>query len=223
MSGSPIVLNVEASTGVGCQELIDTFIRDAMVRLPGAVEEVVKNEIRRTLREFFQMSSAWRCMEGPYTVKEGLSEYLLNPVNSYTQMVYVIAAYLDGRELTPFNRPIVAEAVGTPMYYYCTTPENLFLYPTPEKDYERSLKVYLSLTPDSCTEKLPKMAITQFYDYILDGILYRMYIQPSKPYTDGSLALHHQRMYRYGIGKARIIAESGYMMQSSATEFPPFA
>lgn len=220
---TPIVLDIDPPSSVGCQEMIDNFIRDAMIRLPGAIEEVVKHEIRSTLREFFEKSISWRRMEGPYDVKAGRPHYYLNPVDSYTHLVYVLSAYYNGNLLAPLRVPPVRSDTGTPYAFFCPDPQQIQLYPTPDVDATDALTIHIALTPSECTDKLPKIAITHFYDAILDGILYRMYIQPSKPYSNPELALHHQRLYRMGTGKARIVAEQGYMVMSPSVPFPPFA
>lgn len=85
-------------------------------------------------------------------------------------------------------------------------------FPTPTA--ERFGEAWLVLKPASFDAATACDAFPAFwstwFEALLSGVLYRLYMQPAKPYSNPALALEYKRIYRRGIGEARGYAMRGF-------------
>ena len=54
-------------------------------------------------------------------------------------------------------------------------------------------------------------------------MLYRLHLQPGKPYSDMAAAQIQGRMYRSGIASARADAQAGHLRDAQAWSYPYFS
>ena len=90
-------------------------------------------------------------------------------------------------------------------------------------DSERKGQVYLALKPRSVNTKLPYDLWTTYWEALLSGALYRLCMQPGKPYSDLQAASVHAKLYRSGIASARADAQAHHLRDGSEWSFPYFA
>lgn len=201
---------------------IDIWLKDLLAYTPGATRKVVRQELLNTLRDFFNDSYAWRSSH-TQSVRAGRSKYYLSPVDAHTDVAGVLTVYVNGKELMPLPEYVsYSTDPGTPRYFYCFAPDSIELFPTPDVDIARGLRIQSALVPNPNVKRVPAIAVTKFYNPILDGTLARMYAQPNKPYSSPQMAAAKQQLYKYGVARARAQARRGFT-SSDPFSFPFFA
>ncbi len=93
-------------------------------------------------------------------------------------------------------------------------------------NYPSALRVggaILSLKPASFDVTLPSDLWSNWFDTILDGVFYRLYRQPAKPWSSPQAAAFHGKSYRAGRARARDIANRGLTNKAGPWRFPYFA
>ena len=86
-------------------------------------------------------------------------------------------------------------------------------------------KLYLraSIKPKKNCSQVPDRVFEMFFDEILDGIKGRLYLMPSKPWTDRQLGTMHTKKFRSGIARARTAARTGYSSADTSWMYPGWA
>lgn len=88
---------------------------------------------------------------------------------------------------------------------------------------ERTGRALLALKPSSFDSEFDPLLFQQWFETILDGTLYRLYLQPAKPYSNPQMAQYHGKMYRAGCQRARSVAQLNYTDGPGRWSFPFFA
>ncbi len=220
---------VEASGGEG-QANLNIWLRDVSVYVPGIHRSVLKRQLILACREFFEQSRAWRASIGPINIVKDQATYMLSPFNSTTDVVGVINCSINGIPVYPIAfRPPPTGTGGSPPVptsnqpfgYYMVRPDILALYPSPAKDIANGMQVLVSLKPKSSVKQVPHIAVTDFYEAILNGVLYRVLNQPGKPYSNPGLAAQFESKFRTYIGMYAGLAKTGFN-QAPSWRFPRF-
>jgi len=222
------IASIEASGAEG-QANLNLWLKDVSVYVPGVHRSVLKRQLILACREFFEQSHAWRAAVGPVDVIENQNTYMLSPFNSTTDVVAVKGVWINGIPVDPIiQRPSFAAGQtppvptnNQPFGYYMLRPDILALYPTPGKTLVSALQVQVALKPKSSVKQVPHIAVTDFYDAIMNGVLYRILNQPAKPYSNPSLALYFEQKFRTAIGLYAGMAKKGFNNGASWT-FPGF-
>jgi hypothetical protein len=212
------------SSGHECEAKLDTWLKDILPHTPGIVRKVAKRELVLACREFFEKSAAWRVVVGPKSLVANKRTYYTSPYDAYSDVVRVFSVELNGRPLkVMLRRPAGVEPdAETPHSYFIgTSPAQVRVWPTPSVSVPNGLTFYLALTPKATVTKLPSIALTHFYDAILDGVLGRILGHPAKPYSNPVLAQYHLRRFSVACGHYAAEAKKGFGEAVSWT-FPRF-
>lgn len=215
---------VVESSGHECDAKLDTWLKDILPRTPGIVRKVAKRELVLACREFFEQSAAWRVVVGPKNLVANKRTYYTSPYDAYSDVVRVFSVELLGSQLRVLlRRPAGVEPTATRpwAYFIGTTPDQIRVWPTPTDSVTNGLTYYLALTPKVTVTKLPSIALTHFYDAILDGVLGRIYAHPAKPYTNPTLGTYHLNRFRAAIGHYAAEAKKGFG-EADTWQFPRF-
>lgn len=152
-----------------------------------------------------------------------------NPTVDNARLQFVLAAWMfpfqqsnSPSVLYPLTRQPIGGIPQPPSRYYMQYPDQMLLYPVPDKTYGPILFVYASLIPLNTGTTLPDMAYTHHLDGLLYGTLARLYRMPKKPWTDKEEGADYEKKYRREILIARDMAERGYGPGESI-RFPRFA
>ncbi len=201
---------------------IGVWLKDLLASTPGAERQVVRAALLNTIRDFFHESYAWRDTQ-VMTLKAGKSKYYLSPFDAHTDVAGVLAVYVDGRQLKPLPETVhMPLDPATPQYFYCFAPDSIELFPTPDATVSRGLRIVVALVPNANVKRVPAIAMTKFYTTIHHGTLAALHSQVKKPYSDLDSAAAHARLYKSGVGKARLMAAKAYS-QADQFSFPFFA
>jgi hypothetical protein len=93
----------------------------------------------------------------------------------------------------------------------------------PIPDTTRNGSVLLALKPDTLDTVLGYDVMTTYWETLLSGALYRVFMQPGKPYSDLNASQIHAKINRSGIASARANAQAGHVREGSSWFFPYFA
>lgn len=224
-----VTLQGQSYSAAGGQTML--FLRQqALQQLSGAPDTLVDSQLLLTLKDFYQYTTAWRQVVGPYPVTQNQPLVNLNPVDQNTQLQFVLQAFLypflsgnAPQPLVPALRKIMSNQLSPPSTFWMQTPDQMILWPTPDKTYGQVLYTYAALIPTTAAAVLPNIAFTHHLDGILAGLYSRMYRMPSKSWTDKALALEYAKEYKRAKLVWRDHADRNYGPRDVATIFPPFA
>lgn len=207
---------VEGS-GCECDVTLDTWLRDSLPTLPGALRSVASRELVLACREFFERSYAWVALIRDENAKAGDKQYWTSPYDEYSNVVAVLGVDWLGEPLTPLvtrppTNPTTDNTQNRPLGYFVDpAPDAVYLYPELSEDVANALTFRVALTPKPTVEHLPRIAELKFYDAILDGFLARMYGHPNKPYSAPAMAQAKRRSFNHWIGRYMGQAKQGYV------------
>jgi hypothetical protein len=224
----------QSSTAIAGQST--TYIVDKILtRSPAIPDSLVNSELQDVLRHFYTMSTGWRDVVGPYQVIGGQggpqNPIQLNPLGQYAQVQFVLNAWLypsiNGaqfpQQLIGSARLLVGPDVAPPSRFFMIRPDQMQLYPVPDKSYGPTLYAYAVLIPVVNTTNLPTIAVTQHLDALMWGTMARLYRMKGKPWSDPTLAGDYEMLYRKEILLARDQANRAYSGVDTPARFPPFA
>lgn len=216
------VITVEAS-GHECDVKLQTWLKDLLPRTPGAVRRVVTRELVLAAREFFEQSRAWRTVLGPKNMVANKRRYSLSPYDAYSDVVGIEGVELNGCPLRKLSRrpADTAREADQPSGYWLESPDTVRLWPMPVTSVEDALTFAVHLAPKQSVTHLPRIALTHFYDALLDGALGRLYSHPAKPYSNSTLAAYHLKRFRNAIGMYAGAAKQGFA-GAQAWSYPRF-
>lgn len=185
----------------GLNRLYDTI----QSRLGGITLAMIELELHSIVEEFCIRSTYFRELVY-WQMQIGVSRVLLSPFSAYMVTVWVIWQHGLSR-------------------FYVDTPATLVDMQPPVAS--RTGEAWIVLRPRNF-EAIKYGAVhelfTTWFEVILDGVLFRLYQMPNKPWASPQLAAYHGTRFRAGINRARDIAERLHTNeQSPRSLFPYFA
>jgi hypothetical protein len=189
-------------------QLLQRIINNAQVHLPGAIEDVFKQELYNVCEEFFRTTSAWQEFV-PFETVQDKRVYEVVPT------VGVFVRLMEVRDPEGYQRPAVMT-------------QDMFLtlrdLPTGGYEYTAALAVTCidPVKKDGWPE-VPAELLQKYYEPLLEGLLGRMMMQPAKPYSNPDLGVMHQRRFRdrMAIARVELLHASTFNVQN--WRFPRFA
>ena len=215
------------ASGAEGQANLNLWLQDISPWCPGVHRSVIKRQLILACREFFEQSWAWRAEQGPITLVTNQPTYMLSPFNSTTDVVGVVAAWVNGIPLNPLSCAPPPSQNGqpfsdTPGGFWCPRPDIVAVYPIPNiTSTPQNLTVLCALRPKMSVTQVPKIAVTDFYEAIMNGALYRLLNQPAKPYSNPTLATYFENKFRKDIGVYAGKAKKGFN-NGASWRFPYF-
>jgi hypothetical protein len=211
-----------------CGLTLDLWMNPLKSRLPGAVPAQIECELHAAIREFYFQSRAWREQFGPYNIYANQDLVWLNPVDAYSNVMFVHGAWIEDPDTGRLNlkpltfRPTDGQ-VGDALYFQAADPSVLRLWPKPAASLGAVLWVDASLVPAPDATRLPNMAQSHHFEAILEGALSRMHMMSNKPWTDPMLGTRYNQTFRRRCMEFRAISDQGYLMADKGWRFPAFA
>lgn len=178
----------------GLNRLYDNV--QAMV--PSAGLSLIKMMAWNTIEEFYIQSTARREIVN-WQMAVGVNQIDFNPFDE----TWLVAWVLGVCGLPKYK--IVMPAVLMDMQYPASP---------------RFGEAILALKPVDYQADLPVELFTQWFETLLDGTLFRLFMTPAKPYSSPQLAQYHGKRFRHGIAQARAIAQHGFSDGGGRWQFP---
>lgn len=185
-------------------DIFNRIMRGARIRLPGALDDAIKEELFVVLDEFLQRSSIWQ-EEITFGVTSAKTEYELVPTGGTIVQLIHVANSNDSR---------VTASMPTPSAVQLSTAPNTDTF---------TAKVALTVVDPTTREhepEVPEWILTKYHLTILDGVLGRMMSQPAKPYNNERHAVYHMRRFRNGIADAAAQVKRGNLYGGQSWAFP---
>lgn len=211
----------------------DFIVNKVLMEGPAAPDTLVRSKLSDVIREFYTNSGALREQIGPIGLRAGQETVYVNPVDQYTQVQYVLQAWLfpttPGGSQKQFMRPTTRQIQTNnldgplPMWYWMSDPYTMHIYPIPQTDLGQILWVYGIMLPLTNTGALPDISVTHHLDALMWGTLARLFMMPKKPWTDQTLAADYRKQYRRETLRWRDVANRSYSNATAPWRFPDFA
>lgn len=164
------------------------FMAEAQIKLIGASETGIKEELFSTMKEFFNETSAWQEVL-TINIIPGTQSYTLVPTQGGT-LLRLVAVYDPNSIPQPAFMPTFGTMTLTQQY---TTPQAFTVVIAKQVVLPTSREG----VPDAPVEAL------RIYDGVLmDGVLGRMKSQANKSFSDPQLGSWH--LHRFENGKAMV-------------------
>lgn len=197
-------------------EEYDRLIADIVTNAPGAIPGTIDAELMVVLRDFLQMTSAWK-QDFEMPVYKDRTCYVLSPPRG-TMIHLLFNVYNstdpDKRPVSQggwrMNRPGEIEFAGPPSEDALWVAR-VSLYPVAASQGSSA----------SCKGTVPGGILNEYYDTLLHGILSRLQAQPLKGYTNLQMALMHQKLYREGRSVAKADIARSHVWGTQQWRFPP--
>lgn len=197
MSGT-VTPSDDLQTSLGAQPDYERIYDNVQLVVPAVTLNLIKVALWNTVEEFSLRSLYFRDLVG-WTMPIGTSKMNFNPYSAGFSVCWLlgqdglIAWRVQPPALLIDLRPPVAARTGTAL---------------------------LALKPVSFETVLPAETWTNWFETLLDGTLFRLYGQPSKPWSNTQLAQYHGTRFRQGMNRARGLAAQAYSNQQPAWCYP---
>lgn len=193
-------------------------------RLTGAVRAHVEEEVVQTIYNFCRESTAWRDMVYGLPLVADDREVVV-PIGNGSQasVAGILRVYNNGRQLTHFSHA-PWETSGQPTGWTTKPgdPAVIILNVLPSESHAEALDVFAYLQPVNPTAYMPPIILNDFWEFVFDGALGRMYSLPDRPYSNPTMAQYHLKRYRQGTRTARDQAARGFTGNAQNWVFPSF-
>jgi hypothetical protein len=195
-----------ASTPVA---IITRTINNAKVHLPGTTTDGIQYEFYNVLDEFLSQSEVWT-EDIPFEAQQGVVDYDIVPVSG--RVVNLVYCWLaDGPP----------EIGGLPASMPIPGWLQLAMAPSQSKD----CLVKISLTVlDPVTKAgfpvCPTWVLERYHGALTSGLIYKMALQPAKPWSNSEIAVMHGQKFRNEIGQAKVDYQHAHTRGAQRWRYP---
>lgn len=193
---------------------VNRLMDNARVKLPGALDNVMKLEFFAVMNDFFQQTSCWS-EDIPIDVTPTAQTYLENP-DAYTYDLVPDGGAVI-RVLYAQNSQGMQQKVTMP------EPGLLVLLYAPNTADTYTITVAKTVTDPTTREgypEFPAWVLNKYGNEILDGLLGRMMSQVAKPYSSPQLAMYHTKSFKAGVQRAYVETLHGNVYRAQSWSFP---
>ena len=176
------------------------------IRLPGALDTVLKLELFSALNDFFQNSNCWY-EDVDFQVTAGVTAYTVTPSS--------VAATVRLLGLVNSAEQSVAAVLAL--------PDTLTLVNAPSKTDTFTARIALTVDDPVTRDEFPNFpgwVLNKYNNDIQNGVLGRMMTQIAKPYTNERMAIYHTRAFRNAIAFAKVEAMHQNVYRGQNWKFP---
>jgi hypothetical protein len=186
---------------------LERLMNDLRVRLPGARDEVTKQELFAAADELFKLAGVWR-------------EEIIFPVNT-EDTLYELESEESYARIHRLLKVVNADDI--PVYAVMKLPSEVTFSVEPSAEVDYTAHVMLTLDEHVDSDgypHIPTWVMEQYRETLLDGVLGRMMSQIAKPYTNERMSTYHLRRFRNAIAQARTDAARTYLHGAQNWQFP---
>lgn len=185
----------------------DRIMLTARSHLPGALDDAMRQELFMACNEFFRRSNAWQ-EHIDFTLKPNCLTADIQPfAGRIERLLYVMSggAFVRGAVMSDLvaGKIRMRSPVNTPTNYTAIV----------------ALTVSDPVTREAFPI-VPQEIITRYNEELFHGLLARMMAQPSKPYTNMTLAQFYMTKFNSGAARALNAVKTGDTLGSQRWSFP---
>lgn len=183
---------------------VNRLMDNARVHLPGALDNAIQRELFSTLDEFFKGSGCW-WEDISLTTQAGVQAYdIASTAGTIVRLI----------QIGDVNLIPVPGKMDIPGYLELRNDPGI---------QDLTLRVGLSVV-DPVTRDgyplFPQWVLQKYGMELTEGIIGRMMLQKSKPYSDPALGQIHLRRFRAGISRAKVDKAHGNLLSGQAWRYP---
>jgi hypothetical protein len=167
--------------------------------LPGVLHPIVQMTLWASIEEFCIKSTYWRQWVN-WQMAAGVTRVDLNPIDTNTRAHWVLEAC--GLSCWRLSPPAILVDTGV-------------------ADKARSGTALAVCKPTKLAAALPSFLVDDWSEALQAGVLYRLYSQPAKPYSNPQMALFYGKQFRYEVNRAREAVR--HLVHCRPPPFPYFA
>lgn len=174
---------------MACAGQFDRIMAEARLRLPGAIDDVMKVELFSILDEFLRRTHIWQ---------EDISVGVTTDNKMYELSSNEWVAAIN-ELIRVNNKDAISISASMPV------AGELLLYNYPSEDQTYSVLVSLALASavdEDGYPQVPEWIIIKYHEAFKDGLLTHMLMQPAKPYYNETLAKYYGIRFRSSMDEA---------------------
>lgn len=190
---------------------IEDFYKFVSFELPGCPEELMRQAIVYTAKDFCSRTHAWNVFMDPIRLVDDVAEYELEyPYGS--KPVAAMAVWIGARKLDPITSNQLADALpdwqtaksNEPRFYNAAKLDSaITVYPTPINS-TAELTMRVALEPRLDSAQLPDMLLEKYADAIASGAKARLMVMPNKQWSAPANGVAYKAAYEGAVVEARI-------------------
>lgn len=195
---------------------ITRLMNNARMRLAGATDGVLQQELFNVMDEFFKKSNVWN--EDIDVTIPGL-----DPAGTIYEITSTGSSTID-KLLWVYEIPdSTSIGRGAGVIAAMQVPGELTLRTQPSSPVDYRVTVALTVQDPTLRDgyvTFPAWVLAKYRECILNGLLGRMMSQPSKPYTNTQLSVFHMRKFVQQTASARVEWTKNNVYRAQAWAFP---
>lgn len=188
--------------------VLQQFMTNAAVKLPGSSESGIKAELFDVFKEFFEDSNCW-FEDIQFQAVAAQTDYPLTPAEN-GQIIRLAVAWTD--QGTPVGAFMPVFGTVKLLHAPQTTPA--------AKWTARVIKTVSVPTTRENVPIVPDWALGVYSIHVMDGLLGKMMAQPNKSYSNQNLSAYHLKRFRTGIQIARVAALRANLVGAQEWSYP---
>lgn len=181
------------------------LLNSARVKLVGASDSAIKNDLYDTVHEFFSLSSSWLEALSIPIVADTLT-YSMVPASG---QIIRLAGVVD---VNGCPQPALMPTIGTLQLAYPSNTSQTFTATV--------VKNVVLPTDDSMKPDAPDWLLPVYGPSVLDGLLGRMMGHLSKSYSNPSLSVYHLKRFLNAVAGVRSAALARNTIGGAAWSYP---
>jgi hypothetical protein len=203
---------------------VEDFLDQCRVKLTGASDAGIKQELFHTLKEFFSNSRCW--IENSHiNVIANTQKYLLTPDDG-GQIIGLVGVWDGWRVPVPASMEHFGELhVHMPVQITTIIPTTPGPHPLSQTNpwLVRWTENVVRPTDRDSIAICPDWTLRVYGEHILDGVLGRMMSQSNKSYSDATNGAYHLRRFIQGTTMARTAANRANIQGAQNWRYPLYA
>ncbi|OFZ67380.1 MAG: hypothetical protein A2V79_09215 [Betaproteobacteria bacterium RBG_16_56_24] len=195
-----------------------TFFDEVLPEVAGCIQAVALNAIRNAAIEFCEKSLAYLYNHPAINAVLNTPAYAFVPPSG-TLVAKVLQVFYNGIEIFPKTPDELKsyyptldwrDRTGTPLFYTQDDERNIILVPMPDASLTGAIKMRVALKPTRASTTIVDRIWEEHLETIKNGALYRLKIQPNKPYSDEAGAKTNFAFFNDQIETAKSKASRGF-------------
>ena len=186
-----------------------------LTELVGVSTLQAEAQIRGAVIDLCRKAKLWMVEDDPTATMARVRGYDVN-VPSGTALVEIKALYLDGVPLEASSDEYESSLdIGTPRTYRQVTPDEVRLWPSPDREYLFTMD--LLVAPSRTSTTFPSWIAERYHDAIVVGAKYRLLSMPAAPWSDIKQALYYRSLFEAEIAAAKTDSARAFVRAAQRT------
>jgi hypothetical protein len=199
---------------------LKSVLNEVLPELAGADPNHAIQVLHSVTNRFLHRTSAWQEVITP-AVRSDNGEVYLKPPNTWSTYLWFLDIVHQGRPLTQLpSHNTLSTSAARPIGFITIAPNTVRIAPTPPDIKFGDVTATVALQMAHGQYKIPQEIIDRYSEALRHGLMWRMTMEPNKPYSNGKDMLWHAKLFNTACAEARDIVKRGNGMNESRWSFP---